>query len=265
MSIGKKKTDESARSTSSSWSPTGRHRRTQARPDGDPAAAGRGAGLEPVPALDRVAAALRAGLRRLNDTEARAIHLAFALFLAFLAYPAFRRSPRERVPLLDWVLALVGAFCAAYLFAVLPRAGDAPRPADDRGHRGLVIGILLLLEATRRAAGLADGGAGRGVPRPTPWRPLHARPDRAQGRVAQPRLMSHQWLTTEGVFGVALGVSTGFIFLFVLFGACWTAPAPATTSSSALRLLGHLRGGPAKAAVVSSAPPASPARRSPTW
>jgi hypothetical protein len=45
------------------------------------------------------------------------------------------------------------------------------------------------------------------------------------------RAMSHQWLTTEGVFGVALGVSTGFIFLFVLFGACSTAPAPATTSS----------------------------------
>ncbi|MGH6905055.1 MAG: C4-dicarboxylate ABC transporter, partial [Geminicoccaceae bacterium] len=39
----------------------------------------------------------------LNDTEARAIHLAFGLFLAFTAYPALRRSPRDRIPLQDWV------------------------------------------------------------------------------------------------------------------------------------------------------------------
>src|SRR5512134_2134494 len=45
----------------------------------------------------------------LNDTEARAVHLAFAMFLAFLAWPASSRSPRDRVPLLDWALALAGA------------------------------------------------------------------------------------------------------------------------------------------------------------
>ena len=51
----------------------------------------------------------------LNDTEARAIHLAFALFLAFLAWPAGKRSPRDRVPVQDWVFALAGAFASAYL------------------------------------------------------------------------------------------------------------------------------------------------------
>src|SRR5512139_2913905 len=51
-----------------------------------------------------------------NDTEARAIHLAFAVFLAFCAYPAFKGSSRQVVPLSDWLLAAVGAFCAAYLF-----------------------------------------------------------------------------------------------------------------------------------------------------
>src|SRR5690606_33596757 len=56
------------------------------------------------------------GVFVLNDTESRSIHLAFAVFLAFMAYPAFKRSPRDRVPLIDWGLALVGAFCAGYLF-----------------------------------------------------------------------------------------------------------------------------------------------------
>jgi TRAP-type uncharacterized transport system fused permease subunit len=48
----------------------------------------------------------------LNDTEARAIHLAFAIFLTFTAYPALKSSPRDHVPIQDWVLALVGAFAA---------------------------------------------------------------------------------------------------------------------------------------------------------
>ena len=52
------------------------------------------------------------GIGVFNDTQSRAIHLAFAIFLAFLAYPAFKRSPRSHVPALDWVFALVGAFCA---------------------------------------------------------------------------------------------------------------------------------------------------------
>ncbi len=66
--------------------------------------------------------------------------------------------------------------------------------------------------------------------------------------------MSHLWLTTEGVFGVALGVSSGFIFLFVLFGALLeTAGAGNYFIKSAISLLGHLRGGPAKAAVLASA------------
>jgi TRAP transporter 4TM/12TM fusion protein len=65
--------------------------------------------------------------------------------------------------------------------------------------------------------------------------------------------MSHQWLTSEGVFGVALGVSTNFVFLFVLFGALLDrAGAGAWFIRVSYAALGHLRGGPAKAAVVSS-------------
>src|SRR5665811_818409 len=52
----------------------------------------------------------------LNTTEMRSLHLGFALFLAFLAFPFAMRSPRNRIPVPDWVLALVAAFCGAYLF-----------------------------------------------------------------------------------------------------------------------------------------------------
>ena len=66
--------------------------------------------------------------------------------------------------------------------------------------------------------------------------------------------MSHQWLTTEGVFGIALGVSTSFVFLFVLFGAMLDQAGRATISSKWRSPARHLKGGPAKAAVVASPP-----------
>lgn len=56
----------------------------------------------------------------LNDTEARSIHLAFAIFLAFTAYPALKNSPRDRIPTIDWVLALLGSFAAAYIYIFIP-------------------------------------------------------------------------------------------------------------------------------------------------
>ena len=69
------------------------------------------------------------------------------------------------------------------------------------------------------------------------------------------KAMSHMWITSEGVFGIALGVSTKFVFLFVLFGALLDkAGAGNYFIKMAFGALGHLRGGPAKAAVVGSAP-----------
>jgi TRAP-type uncharacterized transport system fused permease subunit len=129
-----------------------------------------------------------------------------------------------------------------------------------------VIGILMLLEATRRALGLpmvvvavvflayTFGG---------PYMPDLI----AHKGASLSRAMSHQWLTTEGVFGVALGVSSGFIFLFVLFGslldragagnyfiksafACWATCAAARPRPRWCR-----RRPPASSAAV----------RSPTW
>ncbi|MEJ2618995.1 MAG: TRAP transporter permease [Candidatus Thiodiazotropha sp.] len=191
------------------------------------------------------------GLGVFNDTEIRSIHLAFAIFLAYLFFP-FRRHISHQIPLLDWLLALTAAFCAAYLFlfyeALAERAG-APSSLDIGVA---VVGVLLLLEATRRALGwplmliaicfLGYTFAGPLLP------DLLAHKGASLERVA-----SHQWLSTEGVFGVAVGVSAGFVFLFVLFGSLLEqAGGGHYFIRVAYALVGHRRGGPAKAAVLAS-------------
>ncbi len=189
----------------------------------------------------------------MNDTHTRSIHLAFAVFLAFLSFPAFKRSPRDRIPVQDWVVAAIGAFSAAYtaIFA----ASLATRPGlpttADLFFAGL--GMITLLEATRRSLGpplmfvallfLSYVFFGHLAPEVIAWK----------GASFQ-KAMSHLWLTQEGVFGIGLGVSTTFVFLFVLFGALLDkAGAGNYFTMVAFSLLGHMRGGPAKAAVVSSA------------
>ncbi len=187
-----------------------------------------------------------------NATEARSIHLAFAIFLAFMAYPALKRSPRDWIPLTDWVLALVGAFCAAYLF--LFYADLAQRPGSPLLHDVIigVVGILVLLEATRRALGpplMIVASVFILYSLLGPYMPGIL----AHRGVSLYGLINHQWLTAQGVFGIALGVSTSFVFLFVLFGALLDkAGAGNYFIKLAFSLLGHYKGGPAKAAVVAS-------------
>lgn len=195
----------------------------------------------------------RLGIGVFNATEARAIHLAFAVFLVFTAYPAFARSPRERIPLLDWGLALAGAFCAGYLFLYQTEVARRPGLPTTMDLVVAVAGMLFLMEAARRSLGialpivaslfLAYAFLGPHLPG------LLAHRGASLSRAA-----SQYWLTTEGVFGVALGVSTSFVFLFVLFGALLErAGAGNYFIKVAFGLLGHLRGGPAKAAVLGSA------------
>ena len=187
-----------------------------------------------------------------GDTEARAFHLSFALFLAFASFPAFRTSPRDRVPIVDWALAAAAIACVLYLVVFYRELVQRPGLPTFADIAVSVVGVLLLIEASRRAEG--------------PWMPiisfsmlayvflgpylpgLLAHKGSSLGRAA-----SHFWLTSEGVFGVALGVSTTFIFLFVLFGALLEkAGAGNYFIQVAFSLLGKFRGGPAKAAVVSS-------------
>jgi len=193
----------------------------------------------------------------LNSSQTRPIHLMFAIFLAFLAYPAFKRSPRHQVPLADWTLALVGAFTCFYIFwfsdtlAMTARSG---LPTQFQVVLG-AIGLVVLLEASRRALGpaltivgslfLAYAWFGTG------W----LIPDLIEHEgLSFTALINAQWLDTAGVFGIPLGVSTAFVFLFVLFGSLLDkAGAGNYFIKLAFAGLGHLRGGPAKAAVVGSA------------
>lgn len=193
------------------------------------------------------------GFGILNDTEARAIHLAIAVFLAFCAFPAFRRSSRTVVPWTDWLLAGVGAFCAAYLFLFYKDLALRPGAPTRMDIAVGLVGVAILLEATRRAMGfgmLVTTGLFMAFVFLGPFMP-----EAIQHRGASvSRFISHMWLTTEGVYGVALGVSVQFIFLFVLFGTLLDiAGAGNYMLQVSLALLGHLRGGPAKVAVVSSA------------
>ena len=188
----------------------------------------------------------------LNNAEARSIHLAFALFLAFCAYPALGSSPRDRIPILDWVLAGLAALAAGYIFLFYQQLADRPGNPTWYDLVVAVIGMVLLLEATRRALGpplmvvailfLAYVFLGPYMPDVLAY----------QG-ASLSKAMSHLYLYTEGVFGIALGVSTGFVFMFVLFGSLLDkAGAGNYFIKVAFSLLGHMRGGPAKAAVLSS-------------
>lgn len=189
----------------------------------------------------------------LNDTEARSIHLAFALFLAFAAWPATRRSRRQTVPWTDWLLSALGAFAAAYIMLFYAQLATRPGQPTTMDIVVAVTGLLLLLEATRRAIGwpmaalalifLAYCMAG-------PWLPEVL----SHKGASLSRLMSHMWLTTEGVYGIALGVSAGTIFVYVLFGSLLDRAGGGNYMMQvSFAALGHLRGGPAKVAVVSSA------------
>jgi TRAP-type uncharacterized transport system fused permease subunit len=94
------------------------------------------------------------GIGVFNDTQSRAIHLAFAVFLAYMAYPAFKRSPRDRVPLLDWVFGAGGRLLRAYIFFFYRELSTRPGQPTTVDLVVAVTGIVLLLEATRRALGL---------------------------------------------------------------------------------------------------------------
>lgn len=191
----------------------------------------------------------------LNDTQTRAIHLAFAMFLAFIAFPTLKSSPRDHIPIQDWVLGLIAAATSAYIwFAYAGVAGRTGAP-NTPDVVVAVIGIILLLEAARRSLGFPLMGVALFFLSYVFFGSWDGLPDmiRWQGASVN-KAMSHMWLTTEGVFGVAIGVSSSFVFLFVLFGSLLNqAGAGNYFLKLAFAGLGHLRGGPAKAAVIASA------------
>lgn len=189
---------------------------------------------------------------RFNGNQARSIHLAFAIFLVFLSFPRSASSPRNYVPATDWLMAIVATFSAAYYFLDYEAISDRVGAPSIQDIVVACLGVPLLLEAARRSLGpalmiiasifLLYSFFGNYAPELIEHKGY-----------SLSQVVNHQWVTTEGVFGVALGVSTDFVFLFVLFGALLEkAGAGNYFIKLAFSLLGHFKGGPAKAAVVAS-------------
>ncbi|WP_175403753.1 TRAP transporter permease [Caminibacter mediatlanticus] len=188
-----------------------------------------------------------------NSTIVRSIHLAFAMVLAFLIYP-IAKKPKflKKIPWYDYLLAIIGGLGAAYI--AIDYVGLSNRPGDYL-LRDVVIGvifIIILLEAGRRVIGFALSIVaiifllydkfGQYLP------------DIISHKGASiEKIIAQMYLTTEGIFGVPLGVSAGFVFLFVLFGSLLErAGAGEYFIKLAYAMLGKYSGGPAKASVVAS-------------
>ena len=193
-----------------------------------------------------------------NGLPARAIHLGFALTLTFLIYPISRG---KKISIIDILISLVAAFCCLYIYffydQIINRGGILLKYTLGQYSIPVeliigTIGILVLLEATRRAIGL----------------PLvviaicfllfsyfgqYAPDIISHGGLSLKRLVGFQWFDQEAIFGIPIGVSVDFIFLFVLFGALLeTAGGGKYFLDLAFAMVGKMRGGPAKAAILGS-------------
>ena len=194
----------------------------------------------------------------LNGLPARAIHLGFALTLTFLIYPVSRG---KKISIIDILISFIAAFCCLYIYffydQIINRGGILLK--YSLGQYAIPVeliigmfGILILLEATRRAIGL----------------PLviiaicfllfsyfgqYAPDIISHGGLSLKRLVGFQWFDQEAIFGIPIGVSVDFIFLFVLFGALLeTAGGGKYFLDLAFAMVGKMRGGPAKAAILGS-------------
>jgi TRAP transporter 4TM/12TM fusion protein len=191
----------------------------------------------------------------------RAIHLGFAMLVAFLSYPALKKprkgffsflSARRKIPAFDYVMAALGCLSAIYIW--LDYTGIAGRQGAPI-TRDMVIGItlvLILLEASRRVIGPAltvIAGAfslyvfyAESMPEFMAFKNVSV--SKYIGKIA---------MQTEGIYGIPLDVSATIVFLFVLFGTMLDrAGGGRFFIELALSLLGRFKGGPAKAAIVGS-------------
>lgn len=182
----------------------------------------------------------------------RSVHLAFGLSLVYLLYPSRKSFSRHKMHPLDLTLAIIAAASFMYVFvnyeSLVMRAGRVTTTDMFVG----VIAIILVLEAARRVIGwpmviIAIGFiiyalVGRHIPGQL-----------AHRGVAVGDLVQHLFYTTEGIFGIPIGVSSTFIFMFLLFGAYLEKTGMGEFFiDMANSLAGGAAGGPAKVAVIAS-------------
>lgn len=193
-----------------------------------------------------------AGFGVLEAIKQRSIHLTFVLVLVFLLYPASKKSPKNTVTPIDLLLVALSLYVGTYIMtqydALAIRGGVTT--SMDIYTGGLLC--LLVLEAARRATGkelpimalVFVGYALFGDYIPGEF---------GHRGYSLERLIDHLFWTTEGIYGVALGVSSTYIFLFILFGAFLTETGMAKFFNAlAMGVAGGSPGGPAKVAIFAS-------------
>ncbi|WLR51700.1 TRAP transporter permease [Bacillus tianshenii] len=192
-----------------------------------------------------------AGVSSLPAMQHRAIHLSFALVLIFILYPVTQKG-KGKFPIFDLIPILASVSIGAYItinYMELVYRQGAPTTMDQVMS---VIAILLCLEACRRTMGLslsivalcflAYNFFGQYLSGPL-----------AHNGFTLGRILEHQYLTSEGIYGVAIYVTSTFIFTFILFGAFLQVTGGGKAFIDlAFAITGRYRGGPAKAAVFAS-------------
>lgn len=195
------------------------------------------------------------------DLPARGIHLAFGLFLCFLLFPTKFEVKRGGKAWFSLILAIIAAASALYVYlgydGIVLRAGILAN-VDILGFSIpyevilSAVGMLLLLEATRRGVGtplVIVCGVFMIYSLFGPYMPEII----SHRGVSISRMVGYNWLTSEAIFGIPIAVSLSYVFLFVLFGAFMdTAGAGKFFLDMSFAAVGKYRGGPAKAAILAS-------------
>ena len=194
-----------------------------------------------------------AGIGLLPTSIHRAVHLTFAIVAVFLLYPCKKSMDKKHIPWYDWIFALMAAVGTGYIvffFNDIARRGAQVQPWE---YWLGIMTIILVLEAGRRVVGKVLPALGI-------FFLLYCyfgryMPDMFMHRgYSISRIIQHMYLTQEGIFGVALGVSSTFVFMFILFGAFLNRSGGARFFNElALAVAGRSPGGPAKVAIVASA------------
>lgn len=185
----------------------------------------------------------------------RPIHLAFLGALVFLWYEVHTGEPKDYVPWYDWILASLTVISSLYVSWAL-RYDDLAARAGNPETIDLVFGliaIVLVFEMTRRMTGVilpALAGLFVVYAYTGPLWPLQL----SHRGYGMERLISHLYLSTEGIFGIPIGVSATFVVLFIIFGAFLEVTGIGDWFIDlAYSVTGRLSGGPAKTSVIASA------------
>jgi TRAP transporter 4TM/12TM fusion protein len=196
-----------------------------------------------------------AGIAALTALVQRSIHLGAILSLTFLLKPPFPGARKDRLNgwvLLDACLVVAAVYCTYYictnLLAIFERQGDWL--TSDRVVS--IIGTLLVLEACRRVIGLIMTGICLTAILYAYFGPYMPELIIHKGYSIE-RISTTLWLTTEGIFGLPIGVAATFVYVFVLFGAFLEFTGGGNFFIDlAYALTGRFSGGPAKTSVVAS-------------